>query len=112
MAKNVVHAPTRVVPLTAPSALTSGQRFKSGSLVAVAMTDAANGDKVSSALDGVFSFVKSGEAFTEGQAVYHSPATSALQAANSTTYTRCGYAIEAASSSATAVAVAFNHPAP
>jgi len=113
MAKNVVYAPTRLVPLTAPSALTSGQRFKSGTLVAVAMTDADSAAQVTSALDGVFTFSKmTSEPIAEGGAVYHSPATTAVQAASSTTFTRCGYAMAAAGTTATEVIVVFNHPAP
>jgi predicted RecA/RadA family phage recombinase len=112
MAENVIYGATRVVPLTAPTALTSGQRFKTGSLVAVALTAADNGALVSAALDGVFTMTKRAtEAIAQGGPLYHGAST-VLEGASSTAFQHCGYALEAASTTATEVKLILAQTAP
>lgn len=70
MATNYVQ-PGKVLPLTAPAAVTSGLTYKVGSLIVVAMCSADSGAEFQGATEGVFTLVKAtGSAWTEGELLY------------------------------------------
>ncbi len=55
----------------APYAVTSGQGFLVGAVVAIAQTTVASGANVEGAVEGVFDVLKaSGQAWTQGQKIY------------------------------------------
>lgn len=85
-----------VMTVTASGAVSSGDVVETGSLVGVAATDAASGEQVEVALEGVYEVPKvSAQAWTQGVAVYwDSSAGNATTSSSGNTL--MGHAFEAA----------------
>lgn len=89
-----------VLPLTAPAAVKAGDVVIVGAFAGIAANDAALGEEVECDLVGVFSLAKkTGEAFTQGTAVYWD-ATAVRATATETGNTRLGTAARTADADA------------
>ncbi len=89
-----------VLTLTAPATVTSGNAYKIGSMIVIALTSVASGESFAAAVDGVHEVVKnSGETWSEGSKVYWDNTNSEFTT-TSTSNTAAGYAVAAAGSSA------------
>lgn len=75
----------KILEVTAPAAVASGQMFRVGMLAGVAMEAAGNGEPVNMLTEGVVDVTKTGsQAWTVGQAIY-GVGTTTLVATTATT---------------------------
>lgn len=75
----------KILEVTAPAAVASGQLFRVGMLAGVAMEAAGNGEPVNMLTEGVVNVTKTGsQAWTVGQAIY-GVGTTTLVATTATT---------------------------
>lgn len=89
--------PGRIVPVTAPADVHSGDLVMVGKMFGVAVTDAANGAPLEICTEGVFTLPKiSAQAWTQGAAVYWDAAESKATSTASTN-TMIGHAAQGAS---------------
>ncbi len=97
MAQNFIQ-PGETIDYVVPSGgVTSGQLVLAGSLVGIALGDGDEDDIVSLGIKGVYEVVKvSGNAWTQGQAIYHNGTASATGTVGSNKL--AGYAAEASAS--------------
>lgn len=93
--KNFIQA-GKVLTLTAPAAVTSGQLVKVGQIVGVAVTAAASGASVEVETQGVFTLPKAAVAVTAGAPLYYDPAAAKLTPTSAVGVTLVGVALEAA----------------
>lgn len=111
MAKNFVQ-PGHVVTVPAPGAVVSGDLVQVGVLVGVAQFDAASGDPVELALEGVHELAKvSAQVWTVGQAIYVS-STGLATTATAEGNVFIGVALEAAANPSPTGIVRLNGAAP
>lgn len=110
MAKNFVQ-PGHVVTVPAPATVVSGTLVRVGMLVGVAQFDAASGDPVEIAVEGVHELAKvSAQAWTVGAALYASSTGLATTAAEGNVL--IGVALEAAANPSATGVVRLNGSAP
>ena len=93
--KNFIQ-PGRIIPVTAPAAVKSGDLVLVGKLFGVASSDAASGALVELCTEGVFTLPKvSAQAWTEGAAIYWDSAE-AKATTTASGNTQIGHAAEVA----------------
>lgn len=84
-----IHSEGFVVEVAAPADVSSGDVVKVGSLVGVAVTDAASGERVAIRVEGVFALTVAGA--TVGDPIYCTPGGGLSTTANGNV--RCGTAL-------------------